>query len=74
MKYIYDYSKLKGKIAENNLNNKKFAELIGMSITGLYNILSGKSYFNQVKIEKAKEILNIRDDEVYPTFFKQKVK
>lgn len=73
-KIKYDYSKLKGRIVENGLNNKKFAKAIGVSVAGLYNIFAGKSYFAQDKIDIAKEVLGIKDEEVVGFFFTKQVK
>lgn len=58
---------------KNGLNNKKFAKAIGISLAGLYNIFAGKSYFTQEKIDIARKLLDIADNEICEIFFTQKV-
>lgn len=73
-KIEYDYSRLKGRIVQEGLNNKIFANLIGISSQTLYNIFNNKTYFSQKQISKSKKILNLEDEEIYPLFFTIKVK
>jgi len=73
-KQEYDYSKLKGRIVAEEMNNSIFAKMIGISPTTLYNIFNNKSYFKQYQIERAKEVLHLTDEEITPIFFTLKVK
>ena len=68
-KIIYNYDRLKGKIREKRLTCKEFAEKIGISETGLYNIFNNKYCFRQENIDRGKEILELSDSEVCLYFF-----
>ena len=68
-RYVFDYSKLIGRIYEVLGSRKKFAESMGMSEATLSLKLSSKSYFNQKEIEKAVGILNINRGMITAYFF-----
>lgn len=62
---MYDYSKLRGKITENNLTLGEFAELIGISGTSLNERLFNRVQFKQDEMKKAKEILSLVNSDEY---------
>ena len=68
-KITYSYDKLKGRIREKRLTYKEFAEKIGISETGLYNIFKNKYCFRQENIDRSKKLLDIPDNEVWLYFF-----
>lgn len=69
MPYIYDYSKLKGRITEKLGNQSNFAEKMNLSETTIYNKLSGKIEFKQSEIINACKILEIPENDVNKYFF-----
>ena len=75
MRREYDYSKLRGRIIEKLGNCKKYATILGISDTALYNKLNNKVPFNQDEILKSmsKDALDINSSEVCNYFFMQKV-
>lgn len=52
-KYDYDYSKLKGKLREKNLNYKQFGELLGLAEATVSERLNNNAQFTQGEIERA---------------------
>lgn len=70
---IYDYSKLKGKIREVCSTQEVFAKSLDRTDTAINNKLNNKSYFTQSEISKAVEVLDIKQEEIYEYFFKEKV-
>nr|QRW39687.1 hypothetical protein [bacterium] len=69
----FDYSKLNGKIKEKFGTQAKFAKAMGLSERSVSLKLNGKIFFKQPEIEKACDLLKIREDDVIEYFFKKKV-
>ncbi|MDR1831577.1 MAG: DUF739 family protein [Fusobacteriaceae bacterium] len=69
MKYIYDYSKLKGRITEKAGNRKNLCAMFPMAHSTLWNRLNNKAYFTQSEIERMCEILEISDKDIKEYFF-----
>ena len=72
-KIIFDYSKLKGRIIEKVGSQKAFAKLLGITEATMTSKMNCDSYFTQVEIMKAIDILGIQLDEVFLYFFTLKV-
>ena len=66
---IFDYSKLKGKIAEVYGTRKAFAEAIGKNPAYISRVLSGKSYLDQRDIIQWSDALDIGAMQVGEYFF-----
>jgi len=62
-------SKLRGKIAENGLNVRKLAPLIGMSEQSLYRRMQGRSRWYLDEIQNVCEVLGITSDKEIVEFF-----
>lgn len=69
MGYIYDYSKLKGRITEKVGNQTNFAQEMKLSETTIYSKLNGKIEFKQSEILDACKILDISDNDMKQYFF-----
>lgn len=69
----YNYSKLKGRIAEKFNTRTAFAEAIGMSKSALSQRLLNHSNFTQDEILNACELLNIDDSNIMSYFFVREV-
>ncbi len=69
MEYIYNYSKLKGRITEKLGNQGLFAKKMNLSDTTIYNKLNGKIEFKQSEIVDACKILDIPEEEIKQYFF-----
>ena len=67
--YEYDYSKLRGKIAEKVGTLTSFTEKMQISEPSLYSKINNKTEFKQSEIVKACEILEIPIDIVKEYFF-----
>ena len=67
--YEYDYSKLRGKIAEKIGTLTAFTEKMQISEPSLYSKINNKTEFKQSEIVKACEILEIPIDIVKEYFF-----
>ena len=74
MGFIYDYSKLKGRIVEKLGSQSIFAERMKLSDTTIYSKLAGKIEFKQSEILKACKILDIEVNNIGPYFFNYQVK
>lgn len=59
----YDWSKLRGKIREVVGTEQRFAELIGRSKKFICDVFSNKAYFDIRDLDKAKNVLEISDEE-----------
>lgn len=68
---LFDYSKLKGRIAEKFKSRKALADSIGMTTTALSNRLNGKVSFKPEEIMAicAPDCLDIAPEEVHVYFF-----
>ena len=69
MGYIYDYSKLKGRITEKLGGQNNFAKKMELSETTVYSKLNGKIEFKQSEILDACKILDIPEEKIKPYFF-----
>lgn len=69
---IYDYSKLRGLIAEKYGTIKAFAKAMGMGAPSVSMKLHNDTYWSQPDIGKACELLGIADPREY--FFTKAVK
>lgn len=67
----YDRSKLKGKIAERDLNGRKLAKLMGVSETVISRWLAGEP-IPQIRQLQMQRLLNIRNEEHFDYFMSQK--
>ena len=70
---IYDYSKLRGRILEICGTVLEFSKQIGLSQRSISLKLNNKLYFKQNEIQKAVEILKIKDEDINLYFFTRKV-
>ena len=66
---IYDYARLKGKIAEICGTHTIFAQKMGLSARTISLKLNNKVTFKQSEIQKAVNILGISDKEIQDYFF-----
>lgn len=64
----YDYSKLRGRIAEKSETTESLSEKIGMSSNALRHKLKGRSFFTQKEIAVICDVLDI-DYERIPRYF-----
>lgn len=55
--------KLKGKMRERNKTYKQCASVLGISMTGFFNKISGKSPFNIVELDRLGDFLNMTVEE-----------
>ena len=69
MEYLFDYSKLRGRIKERMGTQENFATALGMSSVALSNKLLHKSEFTQEEITRSCEVLDIPLQEVPAYFF-----
>ena len=70
---MYDFSKLTGLIIEKCVTKSNFAKLMNLSETTIYKKLLGKIEFKPSEIEKACNILEINESDIYVYFFRKKV-
>lgn len=69
----FNYSKLRGRIREKFSTQENFAKEMDMAMTSLSFKLNNKVYFSQLEINKACQLLDIKDDEVTAYFFTEEV-
>lgn len=69
MSYVYNYSKLKGRIIEKLGSQSNFAEKMNLSETTIYSKLNGKIEFKQSEIINACKLLDIPEDDLKKYFF-----
>jgi len=69
MGYIFNYSKLKGKIKEKLNNQNNFSKLMELSDVTIGAKLNGKIEFKQSEIINACKILEIPENEINVYFF-----
>ena len=72
-KIIYDYSLLKGKIAEKSLTQAQMSELLGISAVSLNSKLKNKTEFKQSEIIKISNCLGIAMNDIPSYFFVKKL-
>ena len=70
---VYDYSKLKGRIAEVCGSQAEFARRMSMSEHSVSHKLKNKSGFRQDEIETAMDVLRIDRQNITDYFFTVKV-
>ena len=64
----YNYRKLRGLIVEKYITLSNFANALGIGTTTLNSRLHGKTYFNQIEIEKAVDLLKLEKNEINNIF------
>lgn len=69
MKYIYNYSKLKGRIKEYYDKQENFAKAMKLSPTSINNKLNNKTNWSQDEIHDCVNLLNIHPLEIQDIFF-----
>ena len=74
MKFIFNHSKLRGRIKEKLGSEKKFSELLGLSANTITLKLNGERYFTQPEIKKITDSLEISPEEIPSYFFTQEVR
>ena len=72
-RFIFDYSKLCGRIIEKCGTRKEFARVIRVSTASLSLKLNNKSYFSQDEIQRAIQVLDIESGSVSSYFFTLKL-
>lgn len=65
----YDYSKLYGRMREQNFTQKELAKAANMSETTLNAKLTNKNYFTQSQIWAICDVLGIAYDDIPAYFF-----
>lgn len=68
-KIKYNYNKLRGLITEHFRTLANFAKAMNMGTTTLNSRLQSDSYFDQIEIERAVELLEIKENDVDIVFF-----
>lgn len=68
----FDFSKLKGRIKEKLNTQENFAKELNISVPSLIKKLNNKSQFTQTEINRARTILDIRNEELDIYFFSEK--
>lgn len=71
--YVFDYSKLLGRIKEICKTQTAFAKLMGLSISGLSARIHNKQEFSACEIFRACEILHIALVDIPIYFFSLRV-
>lgn len=69
----YDYSKLRGKIVEKYSTISAFSKDLGLTSESVSMKLNNKREFSQREIDKACELLGIKNSEMKSYFFTKKV-
>lgn len=69
MNYIYNYSKLLGKLREKKLTQSELADKLGISETSLNLSLNNKRPFKQSEISRICDCLSIPYDRIDAYFF-----
>lgn len=70
---MYDFSELNFLIIKNCKTKRKFAELMGLSERSIYLKLDNKREFKPSEIDRACNILGIRENQINYYFFTKKV-
>lgn len=65
----FDYSKLKGRIAEIFKNQTAFVAKINMSVPTFIKKMNGEGYFNQREISEILSVLSLTTQDVPSYFF-----
>lgn len=72
-RYNFDYAKLKGKLRENGITYREYANKLGLSIATISERLNNNAQFSQSEITATIQLLNINPAKIEEYFFKQKV-
>ncbi|WP_296875108.1 DUF739 family protein [Thomasclavelia sp.] len=72
MEYVFDYSKLRGRIREICGTEENWAKLMGFSDYTKSMKLNNKSYFKSNEITKCCKILKIPKEDIGVYFFTEK--
>lgn len=67
--FTYDYSKLRGRMAEFGYTNKAIASAVGITAATFSIKLNNRGEFSQGEIRKIADILKISCDEIGIYFF-----
>ena len=70
---MYDYTKLKERIQDNNLTQEQVAKSIGISKGAFSQKINGSVAFSQDDVIKISDVLNIPKTKIYEYFFTLKV-
>jgi len=70
---MFNYSKLRGRLAEKGITHKSFASAIGITPVAFSNKIRSGRGFKPELIVTACKILDISDEEIAPYFFCPKV-
>ncbi len=73
MKYIFDLSKLKGRMVEKSINQHLLAKMIGVSSTTISAKMNNHVDFTQSEIMRMTEILDIPPQEIRDYFLTLKI-
>lgn len=73
MSYVYDYSKLTGRLKEKHLTQSDLANKIGLSETSLNLSLNNKRPFKQSEISRICKCLKIPVRKIDAYFFTRKL-
>ncbi|MGI5949847.1 DUF739 family protein [Peptoniphilus sp.] len=68
---LFNYNKLRGKIREKFGTQEHFANALGIGTTTLNSRLKSETYFNQMEILKAGELLGLTREEIDEIFFEE---
>lgn len=73
MDNMIPYPKLRGRMVEKGVSQRKLAEVLGISITAMSNKMRGVAGFSQGDIVKICETLDIALDDIGSYFYANKV-
>lgn len=68
---IMNLNKLRGKMAENRLTQKKLAGKMGLSERSVNRMLTKRKPFNNNEILQLKKILNLTNEEILEIFINE---
>lgn len=72
MNYVYDYSKLLGRLRELSITQSELAKKLEISETSLNKKLKGNSQFKQEEIRTIIDVIQMSIDDVATIFFSKK--
>lgn len=70
----YDYSLLRGKMAEKGITQGMLAKILGMSTSAFNMKMNNRTSFSQSQIREIVNVLDIPHDDVYKYFFAENVR
>lgn len=68
----FDYSKLRGRMAEKGFTQEAIAQMVGMSPNSFCNKITGKNEFRQSEMRLIMSVLDIPLSDAWQYFFAQK--